>query len=578
MNENNLDNLRHSCAHLLAASVLDLYPGTLHTIGPSIENGFYFDFEFKNSISDEDLEKIEKKMRELLPKWNQVSEREVSIDEAKSIYSNNPYKLELIDEIAEKGEKITLVKMGDFEELCRGGHSQNPSTEIGALKLMSLAGAYWRGSEKNTMLTRIYGTCFPTQKELDEHLFLLDEAKKRDHKKLGRELDLFFFHETSPGMAYWLPKGLILYNTLYSYARKMYKKYGYQEVATPMLNKKELFETSGHWSHYKDDMFTSDMGETEMFGVKPMNCPNAMTIFGSTTRSYNELPLRLADTSLLHRYELSGTLNGLFRIRQFRQDDAHIFITPDMAESEFQGIMNMIEEMYGGFGLSYRLRYGTRPEKFIGEAKDWDFAESTLQKVLEKSGKEFIKVEGEGAFYGPKVDILMKDSLGREWQTGTVQLDIQQPKRFDLSYIDQEGKEKMPFVYHRAIFGSFERFLGILIEHYAGKFPVWLSPTQVVIIPISEDQNEIAQRAQDALDKKGINSKADLRNDTMQAKIREATLQKVPYMCIIGKKEQEASNDAEIFVAIRSRSGENLGVQDLSSFTARILDEIERKL
>lgn len=578
MNENNLDNLRHSCAHLLAASVLDLYPGTLHTIGPSIENGFYFDFEFKNSISDEDLEKIEKKMRELLPKWNQVSEREVSIDEAKSIYSNNPYKLELIDEIAEKGEKITLVKMGDFEELCRGGHSQNPSTEIGALKLMSLAGAYWRGSEKNTMLTRIYGTCFPTQKELDEHLFLLDEAKKRDHKKLGRELDLFFFHETSPGMAYWLPKGLILYNTLYSYARKMYKKYGYQEVATPMLNKKELFETSGHWSHYKDDMFTSDMGETEMFGVKPMNCPNAMTIFGSTTRSYNELPLRLADTSLLHRYELSGTLNGLFRIRQFRQDDAHIFITPDMAESEFQGIMNMIEEMYGGFGLSYRLRYGTRPEKFIGEAKDWDFAENTLQKVLEKSGKEFIKVEGEGAFYGPKVDILMKDSLGREWQTGTVQLDIQQPKRFDLSYIDQEGKEKMPFVYHRAIFGSFERFLGILIEHYAGKFPVWLSPTQVVIIPISEDQNEIAQRAQDALDKKGINSKADLRNDTMQAKIREATLQKVPYMCIIGKKEQEASNDAEIFVAIRSRSGENLGVQDLSSFTARILDEIERKL
>ena len=578
MNEKNHEALRHSCAHLLAASILELYPGTLHTIGPAIENGFYFDFEFKNSISDEDLGKIEEKMRELLPKWSQVSEREVSVDEAKSIYSNNPYKLELIDEILEKSEKITLDKMGDFEELCRGGHSQNPSTEIGALKLMSIAGAYWRGSEKNTMLTRIYGTCFPSQKELDEHLFLLDEAKKRDHKKLGRELDLFFFHETSPGMAYWLPKGLTLYNTLYSYARKMYKKYGYEEVATPMLNKKELFETSGHWSHYKDDMFTSDMGENEMFGVKPMNCPNAMTIFGSTTRSYNELPLRLADTSLLHRYELSGTLNGLFRIRQFRQDDAHIFITPEMAESEFQGIMNMIEEMYGGFGLSYRLRYGTRPEKFIGDAKDWDFAENILQKVLEKSGKEFIKVEGEGAFYGPKVDILMKDSLGREWQTGTVQLDIQQPKRFDLSYVDQDGKEKMPFVYHRAIFGSFERFLGILIEHYAGKFPVWLSPMQVVIIPISEDQNEIAQRAQDSLNDRGINSKADLRNDTMQAKIREATLQKVPYMCIIGKKEQEASNDAEIFVAVRSRSGENLGVQDLSSFTARILDEIERKL
>lgn len=562
----------------MAAAVLELHPGTLHTIGPAIENGFYFDFEFPQPISDTDLEAIENKMRELLPSWTEVSEREISVDEAKELYKNNRYKLELIDEITARGEKITLVKMGNFEELCRGGHSSNPSAEIGAFKLLSLAGAYWRGSEKNTMLTRIYGTCFATQQELDNHLFMLEEAKKRDHKKLGRELDLFFFHETSPGMAYWLPKGLTLYNTLYSYAREMYKKYGYQEVATPMLNKKELFETSGHWSHYKDDMFTSDMGENELFGVKPMNCPNAMTIFGSTTRSYNDLPLRLADTSLLHRYELSGTLNGLFRIRQFRQDDAHIFLNPELAESEFQKLMQMIEEMYGSFNLEYTLRFGTRPEKFIGEASDWDFAENTLRSVLGKSGKEFFVVEGEGAFYGPKVDILMKDSLGREWQTGTIQLDVQQPKRFGLVYTDSDGAEKMPFVYHRAIFGSFERFLGILIEHYAGKFPVWLAPVQVEVIPISEDQNEIAIRAAEGLSTYNIKALANTKRDTMQSKIREATLQKVPYMCIIGKKEQEASKDAEIFVAVRSRSGENLGTQELSSFKAHILEEIERKL
>lgn len=578
MNEKNYEATRHSCAHLMAAAVLELYPGTLHTIGPAIDNGFYFDFEFKNPISDAELEGIESKMRELLTSWTEVHEREISADEARDIYKDNPYKLELIEEVVQRGEKITLVKMGNFEELCRGGHSQNPSMEIGAFKLLNLAGAYWRGSEKNKMLTRIYGTCFGTQKELDDHLFLIEEAKKRDHKKLGRELDLFFFHETSPGMAYWLPKGLTLYNTLYSYARKMYKKYGYQEVATPMLNKKELFETSGHWSHYKDDMFTSDMGENELFGVKPMNCPNAMTIFGSTTRSYNNLPLRLADTSLLHRYELSGTLNGLFRIRQFRQDDAHIFLNPELAESEFHSLMRMIEEMYGSFNLEYKLRFGTRPEKFIGETSDWDFAENTLRSVLEKSGKEFFTVEGEGAFYGPKVDILMKDSLGREWQTGTIQLDVQQPKRFGLVYTDSDGTEKMPFVYHRAIFGSFERFLGILIEHYSGKFPIWLAPTQVEIIPISEEQNEIAQKTAEILSESNIHAIANTKRDTMQSKIREATLQKVPYMCIIGKKEQEASKDAEIFVAVRTRSGENLGTQELSSFKAHILEEIERKL
>lgn len=583
-NSTDLSNIRHSCAHLLAAATLDLYPDTKLTIGPAIENGFYYDLEFNSSISEEQLPKIEEEMKNLLPSWTSFSHREVSESEAKDFYKDNPYKLELIQEIIAKGEKITFYKAGEFEDLCRGGHSENPSEDIGAFKLLSLAGAYWRGSEKNKMLTRIYGTAFSSQKELDEYLLMLEEAKKRDHKKLGRELELFIFEDTAPGMAYWLPNGLILYNTLYDFVREKYKKHGYREVATPILNKKELYEVSGHWSHYKDDMFVSPMSYithesndilegTEVFGVKPMNCPNAMTLFGSKTRSYNDLPMRLADTSILHRYELSGTLNGLFRIRQFRQDDAHIFISSDQVENEFKNLMDMIEEMYSPFGLSYKLRFGTRPENALGEASDWENVEKILKIVLDKSGKEYAIAEGEGAFYGPKIDILMKDSLGREWQTGTVQLDLQQPKRFGLNYINSEGKEQMPFVYHRAILGSFERFIGILTEHYAGKFPVWLSPIQVKLLPISDKHIDFASKINSELIENGIRSEVDPRSERLQLKIREATLQKTPYLGIIGDKEIENNS-----ISVRSRDGEDLGKLELSQFLRKVKEEIGKKV
>jgi threonyl-tRNA synthetase len=581
-----LNNLRHSTAHLLAAAIMQLYPHAKRAIGPAIENGFYFDFDFGDTkISEEDFPKIEAKMREILPSWEGFERHELTAEEAKKEYPDNPYKHELIDEFTRDGQKVSFYKSGAYWDLCKGGHSPHPKNDLKHFKLLSVAGAYWRGSEKNPMLTRIYGTVFPNKTGLEEYLTMMEEARKRDHKKLGKELDLFFFAETAPGMAYWLPKGLTLYNTLYGFARDMYKKFGYQEVATPQLNKKQLYETSGHWDHYKSDMFISPMSYltkesndpyegSEVFGVKPMNCPNAMTIFAHQTRSYNDLPLRLGDTSLLHRFELSGTLNGLFRIRQFRQDDAHIFITQDHVQSEFESIMTMIEEMYRPFGITYKLRFGTRPEKALGEAKDWDFAETTLKAVLEKSGKEYFTVEGEGAFYGPKVDILMRDSLGREWQTGTVQLDIQQPKRFGLVYISKEGKEEMPFVFHRAILGSFERFLGILTEHYAGKFPVWLSPVQVILLPIADRHQEAAVTLYDALQAAGIRTQVNDTASTLQAKIRTATLQKIPFMGIIGDKE----TSSEGLLSIRTREGTDLGTLEISQFITKVKEDIDKKV
>lgn len=574
-----LNNLRHSTAHLLAAAVMDLYPGTKRTIGPAIESGFYYDFDFGDAVvTENDLIKIENKMRERLKKWVGMKRREVSADEAKEFYKDNPYKLELIEQFAGEGQTLTFFDSVDLEgnvfysDLCRGGHSENPKEEIGAFKLLNLAGAYWRGSEKNKMLTRIYGTAFPSEEELESHLKMLEEAKKRDHKKLGPAMELFFWHETSPGMTYWLPKGLTVYNQLYSFVRDKYQKFDYQEVATPQLNKSDLYETSGHWSHYKDDMFISNMGEHEEFGIKPMNCPNAMTIFKHKTRSYNDLPMKLGETTTLHRFELSGTLNGLFRTRMFRQDDAHIFMTQDQIKQVFGEIMKMIDEMYSPFGLSYRLRFGTRPESFLGESSDWDTAEQMLEEVLKESSKEYFKAEGEGAFYGPKVDILMKDTLGREWQTGTIQLDFQQPKRFGLKYTDSDGQEKQPVVMHRAIFGSIERFLGILVEHYAGAFPTWLSPTQVMIIPIADRHIEYGQELLDKLDKAGVRVELDSRSEKMQAKIRDAQTQKVPYMLILG--DQEVENQQ---ISVRKRSGENANNLAVEEFIEQLKLEIAER-
>ncbi len=566
------DKIRHSCAHLLAAAVMKLWPNTKRTIGPAIENGFYYDFDFATPITEADLPKIEKKMSEILKTWDSFKGREVAEEETKKLFADNPYKLELIKEFAGDNKTLTIYKSGNFEDLCRGGHAQNPRAQIGAFKLLSLAGAYWRGDEKNKMLTRIYGTCFPTQKELDEYLNMLEEAKKRDHKKLGAALELFFFHPTSPGMAYWLPKGQILYNELIAFSRQIHKEFGYLEVATPILSKKELYVTSGHWQHYKEDMFVSQMGENEVFGIKPMNCPNAMNIFALSTRSYKDLPLRFSELSPLHRSEPSGTLNGLFRAREFRQDDAHIFLTASQLKTEFENVMKMIDIFYSAFDLSYRLRFGTRPKDFMGEAKDWDEAEKSLKNVLDASGKEYAVEEGEGTFYGPKVDILMKDSLGREWQTGTIQLDFQQPKNFRLHYVDDKGQDINPAVMHRAIYGSFERFIGILTEHFAGAFPVWLSPVQAIVLPISDKFVPYAQKVAAQLKSADIRVEVDERNETLQAKIRDASLAKIPYSLIVGGKEEEAKS-----VAVRTREGKDLGAISTAKFLEKILEDIDKK-
>lgn len=574
MNANDdLNNLRHSCAHLLAAAVKQLYPGAQNAIGPSIENGFYQDFDMADhKISEEDLEKIEKKMRELLEKWGKFEAREVSVEQAKKDFADNPYKLELIEEFAEQGKTITENDPGDFLDLCKGGHSENPKEEMKFFKLLSIAGAYWRGSEKNKMLTRIYGTCFATKAELDEHLERIEEAKKRDHKKLGPQLELFFFDETAPGMPYWLPKGVIIYNELLKFWREEHQKRGYQETVSPILNKKELYVTSGHFEHYWQDMFVANMGEGEEYGIKAMNCPNAMTIFAFKSRSYRDLPLRLSDTDPLHRYELSGVLNGLLRVREFRQDDAHIFVTPSQIEDEYENLFEIVERFYSIFDLRYSFRLGKRPQNFMGDPKVWDKAEEALESILKKSKKDYKVEEGEGAFYGPKIDILMKDSLGREWQMGTLQLDFQQPERFKLKYTDSDGSVKTPIAIHRVIYGSLERFIGILIEHYAGAFPVWLAPIQVMIVPISDQNTSYAQNVLEQLKSSNLRVEFDSRAETMQSKIRDATLQKIPYILVIGGREEKEGK-----VAVRTREGKDLGPQNLDEFISKIKMEIESK-
>lgn len=581
---NYLEHLRHSCAHLLAAAVLELYPDAKLAIGPSIENGFYYDIDFGDTkISEEEFPKIEEMMHKLIPTWQSFAREELVAKEAKAQYKQNPYKEELIDTYSENGKKpVGFYKsVGSvssyfdgrpYWDLCKGGHVDHPSEEIKYFKLLSVAGAYWHGDEKNKMLTRIYGTAFPTQKELDEYLNMLVEAEKRNHKKLGLELKLFMFHETAPGMAYWLPKGVILYNELINFWRIEHQKEGYQEIFSPLINKKELYETSGHWDHYKEDMFLSETENGEIYALKPMNCPNAMVVFGSETRSYRDLPLRLSDTDMLHRNEKSGTLNGLLRIREFRQDDAHIFVDEDQITDEYKRLFAITEKFYSIFGLKYKFRLGTRPEKFMGEVKLWDKAEKELKSILEKSGKEYSVLEGDGAFYGPKIDILMKDSLGRDWQMGTLQLDFQQPLRFGLKYSAADGTQKTPVAIHRVIYGSLERFIGILVEHFAGNFPTWLTPVQVKVLPITEKHLEYARTVLAKLKDSGIRAELDDRNERLQAKIRDAQMEKVSYMFILGDREAEAKA-----VAVRKRDGKDLGTIDLTDFIKTLKKEIDEK-
>ena len=562
----------HTTSHIMAQAVKRLFPNAKLAIGPSIENGFYYDFDVEKPFSEEDLRKIEEEIKKVI-KEDLVLERfELPREEAIKLMEEKeePYKVELIKELPE-GEVISFYKQGDFTDLCRGPHL--PSTGcVKAVKLLNSSGAYWRGDEKNKMLQRIYGISFPKTSELEEYLNMLEEAKKRDHRKLGKELDLFFFDETAPGMAYWMPKGFKMMNILIDFWRKEHEKRGYLEFSGPQLNSSELWKTSGHWDHYKEDMFVLTDTDGKEQALKPMNCPNAIKIYSSKLRSYKDLPLRFNDIDVIHRNEKSGQLNGLFRVRMFRQDDAHNFITEDQLGLEIKDIVEIAKSLYGIFGLDFELTLSTRPDDFMGDIELWNKAEDNLKSVLDElCGEGQYRVnEGDGAFYGPKIDIKMKDCLGREWQMGTVQVDFQLPLRFNLSYIDSNGDKKTPILIHRALFGSFERFIGIITEHFAGAFPVWLSPVQVKVMPISDNQLEYAKSVVERLSAEGLRVELDDRQEKIGYKIREAQLQKVPYMLILGDKEVEANA-----VGVRARKEGDIGQMLIDEFVCKIKEEVK---
>jgi len=569
----NLEKIRHSASHVLAAAVLQLFPKAQFGIGPVIEGGFYYDFILPRPLAPDDLPIIEKKMQEIINRKlafkKRIVSREVALRWAKE--KNQSFKEELIKELR-AGEQISFYDLGNiFTDLCRGPHVENTAA-IRSFKLLRVSGAYWKGDEKRSQMQRVYGTAFEEKSALENYLKLLEEAEKRDHKKLGRELELFLFHETAPGMPYWLPKGLVIYNTLIDFWRKEHQKRGYLEIASPLLNKKELYEISGHWDHYREHMFLSETAEKEIYALKPMNCPNAMVVFALRNRSYRELPLRFSDTDILHRFELSGVLNGLLRVRKFAQDDAHIFVSEDQIKPEYQRILEIAERFYSIFNMEYSFRLGTRPKKFMGDIASWNKAEKDLKAILKASKKKFEVLEGDGAFYGPKIDILMKDALGREWQLGTIQLDFQIPRRFGLKYTDAKGLEKTPVVIHRVIYGSLERFIGLLIEHYAGAFPLWISPLQVIVLPIADRHFDYAKKIAAALEAQDIRVEANLKSETLGAKIRAAEMQKIPYILVVGDKEMAAKT-----VAVRSREKGDEGQHKLEKLIKRLKEEIEKK-
>jgi threonyl-tRNA synthetase len=555
----------------MAEAVLEFWPKTKLGIGPAIENGFYYDFQLPKPLEPSDLQKIEEKMKELILQKQKFEKQNITKARAKKLFAVQPYKLELIKDLP--GQSVSIFQNGEFVDLCKGPHIKN-TKEINpkAFKLTKIAGAYWKGSEKNKMLTRIYGLAFSTEKELADYLKMIEEAEKRDHRKLGQKLELYMFHETAPGMAYWLPKGLVIFNELVSFWREEHQKEGYQEIKSPLINKKELYQISGHWDHYKENMFISKTEEGETYGLKPMNCPNAMVVYESRPRSYKELPLRLSDSDTLHRFEKSGTLNGLLRVREFSQDDAHIFVKEEQIEEEYNRILAIVKKFYSIFNIEYSFRLGTRPKDFMGDVKSWNKAEQELKNILDKTGKKYTIEKGDGAFYGPKIDILMKDSIGRDWQMGTIQLDFQIPKKFNLKYIDADGKTKTPVVIHRVIYGSLERFIGILTEHLAGAFPVWLSPVQVSVIPISEKHDNYAKKIEKELKENNVRVELKNENETLGKKIREAEMQKIPYLLIVGDKEISANT-----ISIRERGKGDLGQMPVDNFVAKVKQEIGNK-
>ena len=565
---------RHTAAHILAQAVLRLYPNAKLATGPAIDNGFFYDFDVDTPFTAEDLEKIEAEMKKIVKEDLPVERFYLSADEAKNLMEERgqSYKVELIDEHASKGEDLSFYKQGEFIDLCAGPHILSTG-KIKAIKLTQCTGAYWRADASNKMLQRVYGVAFPKASQLQAYLDMMEEAKKRDHRKLGKELDLFDIYEEGPGFPFFLPKGMALRQELESFWRDIHRKYGYEEIRTPIMLDESLWHTSGHWDHYKDNMYFSQI-DGRNFVLKPMNCPGGMLVYKRKSHSYRDLPIRCAEMGIVHRNELSGALHGLMRVRCFTQDDAHIFMTPEQVEDEIIGVMKLVDEIYSVFGFSYKVELSTRPEDSMGTDEEWELATNALKNALEKTGRDYVINEGDGAFYGPKIDFHLTDSIGRTWQCGTIQLDFQMPQRFDLYYVGADSEKHRPIMLHRAVLGSIERFIGILTEHYAGAFPIWLAPVQVKLLPIADRHLDYVKGLDAKLKAAGIyRTEIDTRSEKIGYKIREAQLEKVPYMLIAGDKDIENG-----VVSVRSHSGGDLGAMTLDEFIAKAKDEIARKV
>ncbi len=569
--EEGLHAIRHTASHVMAQAIQHLFPGTKFAIGPAIDKGFYYDLDSEHVFTPEDLAAIEKEMGKIIKANYPLVRNELPREEALAKFKaeDEPYKVELIEDLP-KDAVISTYTQGDFTDLCAGPHC--PSTgRVKAFKLMSIAGAYWRGDEHNKMLQRIYGTAFATKEELEEYLHMMEEAAKRDHRKLGKELGIFMLSDYGPGFPFFLPNGMIIRNTLIDYWREVHRKYGYQEVMTPMIMNRQLWETSGHWDHYKENMYFTKIDDQD-YAIKPMNCPGGMLVYANTPHSYKELPLRVGELGLVHRHELSGALHGLFRVRCFTQDDAHIFMMPSQIESVIQETIRLFDEVYATFGLTYHAELSTRPDNSMGDDATWEMTTGALKKAMDDFGLKYTINEGDGAFYGPKIDFHLKDSIGRTWQCGTIQLDMLLPEKFDLTYTGEDGQKHRPVMIHRVVYGSIERFIGILIENYAGAFPAWLAPEQVRVMPITDKYNDYAKKVTDKLLALNVRVHLDDRNEKIGYKIREAQVKKVPYMLVIGEKEVESNT-----VSVRSRSEGDQGAMDVDAFTAKLLDEIKNK-
>ncbi len=571
-NEDGKKTFNHTASHIMAQAVKRLYPNAKLTIGPAIENGFYYDFDVDEPFTPENLESIEKEMKKIVKEAPEIERFELAPDEAIKLMEEKgePYKVELIQEHAEKGEPISFYKQGEFTELCAGPHLMDMKV-VKAFKLTNCTGAYWRGDAKNKMLCRVYGVAFPKASMLDEYLQMLEEAKKRDHRKIGKELELFTIMEEGPGFPFFLPKGMILKNTLVDYWRDIHKKAGYDEIQTPMMLNRALWERSGHWDHYKENMYTTVIDDTD-FAVKPMNCPGGILVYKTKMHSYKDLPLRMGELGLVHRHELSGALHGLMRVRCFTQDDAHIFMTREQIKDEIKGVVSLIDQVYSTFGFEYHIELSTQPEDSMGSKEDWDIATDALRNAITELGYDYEVNEGDGAFYGPKLDFHLTDCLGRTWQCGTIQLDFQLPERFELEYVGADGEKHRPIMIHRVVFGSIERFIGILTEHFAGAYPTWLAPVQVKLLPIADRHLGYLEKVKEVLESKGIRCEIDDRSEKIGFKIRSAQLEKIPYMLLAGDKDIENGT-----ISVRSRKNGDEGATTTDEFIARILEEIETK-